>query len=114
MDLGVVDRQRLLGSAEWSNDRNTFDGVKAFWKSKTWDVDAFWTRPVPFARTGDGSDRNFRGADPTEQFMGAFATWHEVKDQTVELYFLRLERDRKVARGDLPLVPFDANTFGGR
>ena len=45
---------------------------------------------------------------------GVFATWHEVKDQTVELYFLRLERDRKVARGDLPLVPFDANTFGGR
>ncbi len=46
--------QRLLGSAEWANDRNTFDGVTAFWKSKTWDVSAFWTRPVPFALTGNG------------------------------------------------------------
>jgi Alginate export len=106
--------QRLLGSAEWANDRNTFDGVTAFWRSKTWDVDAFWTRPVPFARTGDGDDRNFRPADQTEQFMGVFANWHEVKDQTVDLYFLRLERDRRVVRGDLPLVPFDANTFCGR
>ncbi len=106
--------QRLLGSAEWSNDRNTFDGFMAFWKSKTWDVNAFWTRPVPFALTGNGDDRNFRPPDFTEQFMGVFAAWHEVKDQTVELYFLRLERDRAVLRGDLPLVPFDANTFSGR
>ena len=111
-----IDRgsQRLLGSAEWANDRNTFDGVKALWKSRTWDVDAFWTRPVPFALTGSGDDRNFRPADWTEQFMGVFASWHEVKDQTVDLYFFRLERDRRVVRGDLPLVPFDANTFGGR
>ena len=106
--------QRLLGSAEWSNDRNTFDGVKGFWNSKTWNVEAFWTRPVPFALTGNGEDRNFRPADSTQQFMGVFASWHEVKDQTVELYFLRLERDRSVVRGDLPLVRFDANTFGGR
>ena len=56
IDLGS---QRLLGAAEWANDRNTFDGVKAFWKSKTWDVEGFWTRPVPFSRTGDGTDRNF-------------------------------------------------------
>ena len=81
LDLGS---QRLLASAEWANDRLTFDGVKAFWKSKTWDVDAFWTRPVPFARTGDGDRHNFRPADPTVQFLGVSAIWHEVKGQTVE------------------------------
>ena len=65
---------------------------------------------MPFARTVENV-YNFRSADPTEQFMGTFATWHEVKDHTVDLYYLRLERDKPVLRGDAPLVPFDANTF---
>lgn len=107
--------QRLVAAAEWANDRITFDGVKLFWKDdKGWDVDAFWTRPVPFARIGDGAEQNFRPADPTEQFMGLYAVYHGLKDQTVDLYFLRLERDRPAARGDPPLVRFDANTLGGR
>ena len=87
--------QRLCGAAEWANDRNTFDGVQLLWKSQTWDVEAFWTLPVPFART-EADVRNFRPPDWTERFMGVFATWHEVKDHTVDLTFLRLERDRKV------------------
>ncbi len=105
--------QRLLGAAEWANDRNTFDGVTAVWKSKSWDVETFWTLPVPFARTA-AAVRDFRPPDSTERFSGVFATWHEVTGHTVDLYALRLERAKQVRGGDAPLVPFDANTVGGR
>jgi len=38
--------QRLVSTLDWVNTRRTFQGVKAFWRTPGWDVDAFWMRPM--------------------------------------------------------------------
>ena len=43
----LLGSQRLVTSLEWANTRRTFDGAKIFYRSKDWDVDGFWTQPVP-------------------------------------------------------------------
>lgn len=106
--------QRLIAAAPWANTRVTFDGVKLFWASKTWDVDAFWVRPVALAQHVR-NDHNFDRADPSQQLTGVYATWHGVKDHTVDAYFLRFEDSDPVVRGeDGTRGGFDANTLGGR
>jgi hypothetical protein len=38
--------QRLISPLEWANTRRTFQGVKTYWHSEKFDLDAFWVQPV--------------------------------------------------------------------
>lgn len=98
--------QRLISPLDWSNTRRTFDGVKIFERGKSWDVDGFWTRPVPFSQHVN-NDHNFDHPDPNQEFFGVYATRKDIKDQKLDLYYLRL------AKYDGP-VPFQNHTFGSR
>jgi hypothetical protein len=110
----LYGNQRLISPLDWSNTRRTFDGATLLWKSQSWDVDAFWTRPVPFAQHVD-NDHNFDNPDQSQQFYGVHATWHEVKDHTWDFYYLHLqEQDAVVTIGSPIATDFDTNTFGGR
>ncbi|MHC4177555.1 MAG: alginate export family protein, partial [Planctomycetota bacterium] len=101
-----VGRQELLYGAErtvsrldWVNTRRSFEGYKAFWKGEQWDIDAFWTRPiVPI------TDR-FDSPDHDRQFMGIYSTYHGFENETVELFYLRLQNE---------VSPFDFHTLGAR
>jgi hypothetical protein len=113
----LFGNQRLISPLDWSNTRRTFDGADVFWKSKTWDVDAFWTRPVPFSQH-QFNDHNFDHPDQSQEFMGVYATWHEIKDHTWDFYYIRFEEDDLRANPILDsgahLGSFDANTIGAR
>jgi hypothetical protein len=109
---GRAGRQELLYGAErvvspldWANTRRTFDGLKVTWKGTTWDLDGFWTRPVPNAFNSE----SFNNPDQSQQFMGIYATSNQSKTRVVDLYYLRyLETDG----GMNPNFEFD--TFGAR
>src|SRR5205823_1023838 len=61
--------QRLVSSWDWMNAPRHFDGVKFFWHSENWDVDAFWTKPdIVDPNRLDSWDRD-------QNFSGAWATW---------------------------------------
>lgn len=46
----LYGEQRLISPLDWANTRRTFDGAKIWYASKDWNLDGFWTRPVPFAQ----------------------------------------------------------------
>ena len=50
--------QRLVSPLDWANTRRTFDGAKLYWRGDNWDVDGFWTRPVPLLQHVP-NDHNF-------------------------------------------------------
>jgi hypothetical protein len=101
--------QRLLSPLDWSSTRRTFDGFKGMWQGEKWDVDAFWTRPVPFDQhlAGGVTDHNFDHPDQSREFMGVWLTRKDLTNHKLDLYYLRL------AEFD-PGVDFDHHTFGGR
>lgn len=103
----LYGNQRLVSPLDWSNTRRTFDGAKLFWSGKIWDIDGFWTRPVPFGQHVN-NDHNFDSPDLSQDFLGVYATNKRIKDHTFDFYYLRL------AEWDGPVNDFDANTFGGR
>jgi hypothetical protein len=109
--------QRLISPLDWANTRRTFDGADILWRSKTWDVDGFWTRPVPFSQH-QFNDHNFDNPDQSQQFYGVYATCHAIKDHTWDLYYLRLEeddlRENAILGTGAHLGRFDTNTFGAR
>ena len=51
--------QRLISPLEWANTRRTFQGIKALYTGKDWDVDLFWVQPVLVDRADwDSVDNN--------------------------------------------------------
>ncbi len=102
--------ERLVSPLDWSNTRRTFDGLKLFWEGTEWDVDAWWTRPVPFGQhvAGGQTDHSFDHPDQSQEFAGVWGTWKRLKNHKFDFYYLRLnEYDRT-------LNTFEYNTFGAR
>tara|TARA_R110002072_G_scaffold303108_2_gene493899 strand:+ start:77856 stop:79409 length:1554 start_codon:yes stop_codon:yes gene_type:complete len=101
--------QRLISPLDWANTRRTFDGAKLFWQSDDWNIDGFWTRPVPFGQHVP-DDHNFDNPDESQQFYGVFSTYKGCENQTVDLYYLGLQESGAPTTG----VSFDTHTIGGR
>ena len=102
--------QRLVTTLDWANTRRTFEGVRAFSRSETLDLDAFWTRPV-LVEPG-----NLDSANDAVQFYGTWVTFRPDKGQFIDLYYVGLtdetptrDRFRQADRGDL-----EVHTFGAR
>lgn len=108
----LYGEQRLISPLDWSNTRRTFDGAKGFYRGKTWDVDGFWTRPVPFAQHVN-SDSNFDSPDQSQEFMGLYGVYKGRKDHVYDFYFLRLAEYDGPGTFFSP-EDFDANTLGTR
>ncbi len=102
--------ERLVSPLDWSNTRRTFDGLKASWKGCNWDVDAWWTRPVPFGQhlAGGVTDHNFDRSDESQEFIGLWMSRKTCKIRKLDLYFLRL------AEYDANPTMFDESLFGAR
>jgi hypothetical protein len=104
--------QRLISPLDWSNTRRTFDGAKLFYRSTAWDIDGFYTRPVPFGQHVN-NDSNFDHPDQSQDFTGLYATYKGRKDHVYDFYYLRLAEYDGPGTFFSP-VDFDANTFGTR
>ena len=66
--------ERLVSPAEWNNILRTFDGAKLYWRSKNWDIDAFWTRPVAFG-TLTTDQRAPSQIDAPANLYGVYSTY---------------------------------------
>ncbi len=101
--------QRLISQTDFPNSPRTFDGVKVFRHSETFEVDAFWTRPVVINPT------DFDSENDKETFAGLWTKYRPTQDQSIDLYYLYLDNATPLAgappgsRGG-----FDVNTFGAR
>jgi hypothetical protein len=102
----LYGNQRLISPLDWGNTRRTFDGAKLFWRGACWNVDGFWTRPVPFSQHVN-NDHNFDHPDPNQEFYGVYATHKDWRNHKLDLYYLRL------AKYD-GATPFQNHTLGGR
>src|SRR5207302_1852289 len=78
--------ERLISPLDWANTRRTFEGVKAFWHTEKWDVDAFWVEPV-ILNLFDTHDF----VDERQNFEGLWTTYRPCKGQSMDFYYLNLD-----------------------
>lgn len=93
--------QRAISPLDWANTRRTFDGARVMYKTKDRSIDGFWTNPVV------PDDHSFDSPDRDREFMGLYSSYTGCKDQTRDIYFLRL-LNRRGAND------FKFNTIGAR
>lgn len=81
----LYGKQRIISPLDWANTRRRFDAVKLIWEEKNWQLDAFWSRPIPVQRTqfDDWNDR--------VDFYGAYFTYRGWKQHGLDLFFLGLQ-----------------------
>ena len=91
--------QRTVSPLDWANTRRTFEGYKMYYQGDTWDIDAFWVRPI-----SPDSDR-FDSPDYNREFMGIYSTYRGLEKGTLDLYYLRLEDES---------ADFEFDTLGAR
>lgn len=101
----LFGEQRLVGPLDWANTRRTFDGFKAFQRSDAFDVDLFWTRPVPFLQHLP-EDHNFDRSASRVEFYGGYASYKAIPDHVFDAYYFGL--------GEYAAVTSVTQTFGGR
>jgi hypothetical protein len=102
--------ERLISPLDWANTRRTFEGVKGFWHTKDFDLDAFWVQPV----LDNLSDYHY-GVDDHQNFEGVWGTYRPEKGQTMDFYYLNLANRSNVAKGEYKDIDgYDVNTLGTR
>ena len=80
--------ERLISPLDWSNTRRTFDGLKLFYQSPDWNIDAFWTRPISFSQHGTPTDHEFDRPNQKQEFYGIYSTYKGRPDNTHDFYYL--------------------------
>ncbi len=93
--------QRLVSPLDWSNTRRKFDGFSLLWQGELWDIDGFWTRPVP------PDARNFDNPNNSQQFFGVYSAYKGFSNAALEFYYLNFSEDAGA-------VDFYFNTLGSR
>lgn len=86
--------QRLISALDWANTRRTFQGVKIFERTETYDMDLFWVQPVVI-NTGQ-----FDSVNADVSFAGWWNTFRPVTGITGDLYVLNLNDNADTAAGD--------------
>lgn len=82
--------QRLISVRERPNSRLSFDGIKAFYKEKNWQTDAFYTHPIA-NKMGTFNDIFNEDA----RFWGSYTVIHKIPFvQNIDFYYLGLWKKR--------------------
>ena len=100
--------ERLISPLDWANTRRTFEGVKAYYHSDKFDVDAFWVRPVLV------SPSHFDSAEANRQFAGVWGTYKPQKGRAIDLYYLYLDEDFPLVAHSTGRGGDNVSTFGAR
>lgn len=109
----IYGSQRLISTLDWANTRRTFQGVKTFWRTPTWDIDAFWMRPMVVEKS------NVDNWDTQQNFYGLWASHRPKPGHLIDLYYLSLDNNRNVSPTNLSLGNIMqgnsiVHTLGGR
>lgn len=94
----VYGSQRLISTLDWVNTRRTFQGVKGFWRTPTFDLDAFWMRPMVTQKN------QFDNWDEKREFFGLWGTYKPKYSflkgaALMDMYFLSLDDNRGIDAG---------------
>ncbi len=87
--------QRLISTLDWANTRRTFQGIKTFWRTPAFDLDAFFMRPMTTEKN------EFDNWDFDRNFFGLWGTYKPMKGQLLDLYILSLIDNRVVKSTDI-------------
>lgn len=87
--------QRLISTLDWANTRWTFQGVKTFWHTPAFNLDAFWVRPMVT------EPNQFDNWDKDRNFVGLWGTYKAIPSQVLDLYYLSLIDNRTVAPANI-------------
>ena len=104
----LLGSQRLVSSLEWANTRRTFQGLRAFRTSETFDLDFFWVQPVVQNPT------KLDSVDNNQNFAGAWATYKPKKGTALDLYYLMLDNTNNATQQRIVRAPFTLHTIGSR
>ncbi len=102
--------QHLISPLAWSNTYRNFEGVKVYYTSKDWNIDAFATRPVNGAAGNQFRPNSFDNPDQSRWFSGVYGTYKNAPKGTLDLYWLWLDEDAD--RADR--IDGNRHTFGAR
>jgi hypothetical protein len=88
--------QRLISPLDWANTRRTFQGIKAFYRSQDFDLDAFVVNPVVFppGAYAGGNPNGWTAPDTEKTFAGIWGTYKFRPGTNIDLYYLMLDDDR--------------------
>ncbi|WP_292977837.1 alginate export family protein [Nitrosomonas sp.] len=87
--------QRLISTLDWANTRRTFQGVKTFWQTPDFNLDAFWVRPMTT------EPNEFDNWDKDRNFVGLWGTYKAIPGQVIDLYYLNLIDNRAVSAANI-------------
>lgn len=87
--------QRLISTLDWANTRWTFQGVKTFWQTPAFNLDAFWVRPMVT------EPNQFDNWDKDRNFVGLWGTYKAIPGQVLDLYYLSLIDNRNVSPANI-------------
>lgn len=87
--------QRLISTLDWANTRRTFQGVKTFWHTPAFNLDAFWVRPMVT------EPNQFDNWDKDRNFVGLWGAYKAIPSQVLDLYYLSLIDNRTVAPANI-------------
>ncbi|QDU82361.1 hypothetical protein Pla110_41160 [Polystyrenella longa] len=85
--------QHLVSPLGWSNTFRTFEGLKLFYQSESWDIDGFATQSVNFPAGGQWQPTSFDNPDENRWFNGVYSTYKGLPNGTVDFYWLWLRDD---------------------
>ncbi len=105
--------QHLVSPLAWANTFRNFEGVRLYYTSSDWDIDAFATRPVNAAGGNIFRPTSADHADQSKWFSGVYTTWKGTQDQKLDLYWIWADEDEDV-NAKLNRIDGDRHTLGLR
>lgn len=106
-------KQRLIAPLDWGNTRRAFDGVKLFYRSEKWDVDAWYLKPVPIS-LDEGYNRKLNHYREEQDFYGLYSTYKGIPNHQIDAYFLALVDDGNLQNANFRRGDLAVYTLGGR
>jgi hypothetical protein len=100
--------QRLISPLDFANTRRTFQGLKTFYRSDCFDLDAFCVQPVIPNPT------RFDSVDDKVVFSGLWGTYRPKPTQAIDAYVLNLDNANNVSTLGIVRSPINCTTFGSR
>lgn len=77
--------ERIVSPLDWVNTRRRFDAVKLFASYESFDLDFWYSKPIPIDRSSlDHNDEDF-------DFYGAYFTWKKIPRHGVDVYFFAVD-----------------------
>ncbi|NQV28855.1 MAG: alginate export family protein [Rhodopirellula sp.] len=102
--------QHLVSPLGWGNTFRNFEGVKLYYSSADWNIDAFATRPVNGAAGNIFRPTSADHPDQSRWFSGVYSTWKGTENQTLDLYWLWSNENNDKAT----IIDGDRHTIGAR